>query len=130
MSEGERPAGSGAIARLYATERNPRRRRGLLAVAIVTGVVLATVHWSGLLVGGALVGLTQPTLRRAVLAGLGFGVVVVGVAAAQFAVAGTLGGVVGTWPLVAIGAVVPLVAGPLGATARGLFADAPPEEGS
>jgi hypothetical protein len=91
-------------------------------------VVLGTFHWAGLLVGGALVGLCQPTLRRALVAGLGFGVVVLAVVTLRLALAGTLGEVLGTWPLVGIGIAVALVAGPVGALARGLFGDAPLEQ--
>jgi len=125
-----RSADSSLFNRLYASQRDPRRRRGLAAAAVLVGLVLATVHWVGLFVGGALVGLSQPTLRRAVLAGLGFGAAALVVAAVGVVTAGTLGGVLGTWPLVAIGVAVPLLAGPLGATVRGLFADAPRREGA
>lgn len=134
MSDGGDRQGLGddgtALGRLYDAERDPRRRRTLTAVGLVVGLLLATVHWAGLFVGGALVGLAQPTLRRAVLAGLGFGVTAPVVAAVSVAVAGTLGGVLDTWPLVAIVVAVPLLTGPLGATVRGLFADAPSGDGS
>lgn len=113
-----------ALTRLYTVQCNPRQRRALTAAALVSGVGLATVHWSGLLVGGALVGLAQPTLRRGLVGGLGFGVAVVAVAALRFALAGTLVRVVGTWPLVGVGVAIPLVAGPLGAASRGLVPDA------
>lgn len=62
---------------------------GTLAVAVAVGVVLAWLHWLGLVVGGALVGVVSPTLRYAVAAAGGFGLVVFGV----FAL--TLGGSVG-----------------------------------
>ena len=42
-----------------------------LLVAVVLGLVLASVHWVGLVVGGALVGLVTASLRRALLAGRG-----------------------------------------------------------
>lgn len=113
-----------ALAGLYAAQCDPRRRRVLTVAALAVGLGFATLHWSGLLVGGALVGLAQPTLRRALLAGLGFGVAALVVAAVRFALAGTLAGVGGTWPLVAVGVAAALVAGPLGASARGLIPDA------
>jgi hypothetical protein len=121
---GEREPGETLRDRLYESERDPRRRRALTGGGLVVGLLLATVHWSGLFVGGALVGLAQPTLRRAVLAGLGFGVTALVVAAVSVAIAGTLEGVLGTWPLVAVGVVVPLAAGVVGALARGLLPDA------
>lgn len=120
-TEGEPPE---ALTRLYAVQRDPRGRRALTAVAFVVGLALATVHWGGLLVGGALVGLAQPTLGRALPAGLGFGIAALAVAAVRFALAGTLAEVAGTWPLVGVAVAVALVAAPLGATARGLLPDA------
>ncbi|MEF8851422.1 MAG: hypothetical protein V5A44_11775 [Haloarculaceae archaeon] len=113
-----------ALVGLYAVQCDPRRRRVLTAAALAAGLGFATLHWGGLLVGGALVGLAQPTLRRALLAGFGFGVAALVVAAVRFALAGTLAGVVGTWPLVAVGVAAALIAGPLGASARGLVPDA------
>ncbi|PSP80032.1 hypothetical protein BRC81_02210 [Halobacteriales archaeon QS_1_68_20] len=56
---------------------DPTRRRVALAVGAVLGLAAATVHWLGLVAGGALVGLTRRSLPRALLAGLGFGVLVV-----------------------------------------------------
>lgn len=128
MSDGAGKSGRGALARLYAVQRDSRTRRALTAAGLAAGLVLATVHWGGLLAGGAFVGLAQPTLKRGVLAGLGFGVAALVVAALRFALAGTLAGVVGTWPLVAVGVAVALVAGPLGASVRGLIPDAPSDD--
>ncbi|WP_247009994.1 hypothetical protein [Halorientalis litorea] len=64
------------------------RSKHLAALAMATGVGLlaARSHWAGLVLGGALVALVSPTLRRGVLAALGFG----GLVLAVFAV--TLGG--------------------------------------
>lgn len=47
-----------------------------VVVAVAVGLAAAWVHWSGLIVGGALVGLTARTLPRAVAGGFAFGVVV------------------------------------------------------
>jgi len=130
VTDTERPveqSSDGTLARLYDLQRDPRRRRLATAVALGLGLLLATVHWAGLLAGGALVGLSRPTLRRALAAGFGFGVLVLVVTAARFALAGTLGAVLATWPLVGVGVAIPLVAGPLGALARGLVRDAPLE---
>lgn len=54
--------------------RDPRRRTSLLLVGAVVGLLVASVHWFGLLVGGALVGIPARTTRRALATGLGFGV--------------------------------------------------------
>lgn len=48
-----------------------------LAGGSILGLVLASVHPLGLVVGGALVGLAAADLLRALLSGLGFGVLVV-----------------------------------------------------
>lgn len=117
----------GVLARLYAAQTTGRERWAIAVGATVVGLALAAVHWVGLLVGGALVGLCWPTLRRAVVAGLGFGVVVVAVAAARFALAGTLADVLATWPLVGVAVGMALAGGVLGATARGLLPDEPLE---
>ncbi len=73
---GSRSPGSSARARLAALRADGRRRTAALAVALVAGLALATVHWLGLVAAGALVGLTRRTLPRAAAAG-----VVVGLAA-------------------------------------------------
>jgi len=115
----------GVRARLSAAQTTPRQRWALTAAATALGLGLASLHWVGLLVGGALVGLCQPTLRRALVAGLGFGVVVLLVVAVQFALAGSLSAYLAMGPLLAVSVAAPLVAGPLGAAARGLVPDAP-----
>lgn len=68
--------GQRARERLERAREDPRDHRIALAAAVVVGLVLAWLHWFGLVLGGALVGLVSSTLERAVLAGLGFGVVV------------------------------------------------------
>ncbi|WP_436907034.1 hypothetical protein [Halosimplex marinum] len=122
-------ASAGIRARLYHAQTAPRERWGLTVTATALGLALATVHWAGLLVGGALVGFAQPTLRRALVAGLAFGVVVLLAAAVQFALAGSLDAYLAMGQLLAVSVAVPLVAGPLGAAARGLVPDAPADHG-
>lgn len=114
-----------AWGRLFDVQTTPSSRWALTVVATALGVALATLHWSGLLVGGALVGLCWPSLRRALVAGFGFAVVVLAVFGARFVLSGTLDQYLAMGPLLAVSVVVPLVAGPLGATARGLVPDAP-----
>jgi len=130
---GEESAGDGnadrrgrfsPVARLKTAQTRPRERWALTIAAAAVGLGLATVHWGGLVAGGALVGLCWPTFRRALVAGLAFGVVALAAFAGRLALAGTLGHYLGMGPLLAISVAVPLVAGPLGASARGLFPDA------
>jgi len=116
---------AGPLARIYDAQTDPRERWALTAVATALGLALASLHWGGLLVGGALVGCCWPTLRRALVAGLAFGVVVLLAVAVQFALAGSLDEYLAMGPLLAISVATPLVAGPLGAAVRGLAPDAP-----
>lgn len=60
--------------RVAAVRADATRRRIALVVGLVLGLALAWVHWFGLVAGGALVGLSRRSVPRAVLAGLGFGV--------------------------------------------------------
>lgn len=55
---------------------DPAGRRLALAVAVVVGLGAAWVHWLGLFLAGALVGVVSRDLPRAVAAGLGFGLLV------------------------------------------------------
>lgn len=61
---------------LGAVRTGDRGRRWLVtAGAVALGLVLATGHWMGLVLGGAFVGVLQRDLKRAVVAGLLFGLV-------------------------------------------------------
>jgi hypothetical protein len=71
-------AGSpGHFARLLAAVRTGGRGRRWLvtAGAVALGLVLATGHWMGLVLGGAFVGVLQRDLKRAVVGGFLFGLV-------------------------------------------------------
>ena len=59
---------------LTAVRGDPRRRAVALAVATVVGLAIAWVHWLGLFVAGALVGLVSRSVPRAVGWGLVVGV--------------------------------------------------------
>lgn len=59
---------------LTTVRTEPRKRYAALAVAVVLGLGAAWVHWLGLLLAGALVGVVSRTVPRAVAAGLGVGV--------------------------------------------------------
>ncbi|WP_159899506.1 hypothetical protein [Salinirussus salinus] len=64
---------------LAAVRTGDRGRRWLVtAGAVALGLVLATGHWMGLVLGGALVGVLQRDLKRAVGGGLLFGLVALG----------------------------------------------------
>ncbi|WP_224447048.1 hypothetical protein [Haloprofundus salilacus] len=78
-----------------------------LILATVVGVAATTVHWTGLLVGGALVGLLAASLSRAVVNGLTFGLVVLFAFAAWLLYEGALPVALQTgdiWALTAVAA--------------------------
>ncbi len=82
MSDGAEEGGDTQGRRLpvLAAVRTGTRGRRLLvtAGAVAFGLVLATGHWVGLLLGGAFVGVLQRDLKRAVVGGLLFGLVALG----------------------------------------------------
>lgn len=103
-----------------------RRGRGVevgLLVGVVVGVAVSTFHWSGLVLGGAIVGIVAPSLRRALLHGLYLGVAVLLAFAGALLLAGSLGKFLAMgqlfWASLAIGMGVPPVAA---LAARGLAA--------
>lgn len=61
---------------LGGVRESPLLRGVALVVAVVVGVAFAWLHWFGLFVGGAAVGLVSKTVPRAVVAGLAVGAVV------------------------------------------------------
>ncbi|WP_254838649.1 hypothetical protein [Natronomonas marina] len=66
-------------AALTAVRTDPRKRAVALVVAAVVGLAVAWVHWLGLFVAGALVGLVSRSLPRAVAWGLVVGALAVAV---------------------------------------------------
>jgi len=75
------------------------------------------------------VGLAWPTLRRALVAGLGFAALALVAAAAEFLLAGVLEKSLAMGQITYLAVAIPIVAGLLGASARGLFPDAPVDAG-
>lgn len=100
--------------------RNGDRAELLLLVAFVVGIALSTVHWAGLVVGGALVGLTAASLRRGLLYGLYFGGTVLLLFALSLALFGTFGRWAGLGQLTTLSVVLALGLPTLGAGLRGL----------
>lgn len=91
-----------------------------LVAGVVVGLVLSAVHPLGLFVGGVLVGLVAASLRRALLSGLGFGLLVVTTWGAVLAVSGALGRVTAMGELAGLGVLIALLAPALGSLARGI----------
>lgn len=115
----------GVMSGVYALQRDDRRRWVGTAIAAAIGLALASVHWSGLLLGGALVGWCWPTLGRGLLAGLTFGLVALLTFGIFLRGAGTLDTALGMAPITYVTVAIPLVLGTLGGLSRGLAPNAP-----
>lgn len=85
------------------------------------GIALAWVHWSGFLLGGALVGLLAWNVRRAVLAGVAVGVLGWTVFAGWVLLNGALGVYVTAGQPLAVSLLIAPALGGIGGLARGLF---------
>ena len=101
-----------------ATARNRLRTGDLaepaMAVAFLVGLALAPFHWAGVVVGGVLLGLTAPTVRRALVLGLTYGLTVVTLFAGWLLLQGAFGKVAAMGQLamvtVAFGLLLPALA--------------------
>lgn len=91
-----------------------------LVVAVVVGLVAASLHWVGLVVGGAAVGLVTTSLKRALLAGLGFGTLAVLVWLGSLALAGALGEVLAMGLFAWLGMAIGIAGSVLGSLLRGV----------
>lgn len=60
--------------RIETIRGDDRRRRIAFAGALFVGLGLTWIHWTGLVIAGALLGVTRQRLLTALMAGLGFGV--------------------------------------------------------
>lgn len=96
-----------------AVSRSGRRELGRspLVVVLVVAVSLPVVwwHWIGLPIGGLLLGISAPSLRRAIAYGFGFGGVVLVAFGARLWTNGTLTAVIATGELVGLSALLGLV---------------------
>jgi len=105
---------------LEAMRETPRYRSLVIAIAAVIGLLLGSVHWLGLLVGGALVGAPAKTTRRALVFGAGFGVLAWAVFAASQFQAG-VGPYENAVSLLGLSVAIPVVLGVVGASVRELL---------
>ena len=86
---------------------DPQVHAVAILAAIVIGLFAAWLHWFGLVLGGAFIGLVSATLPRALLGAAGFGLLVLVVFA--LSVWGSIGAVLGMTPVVYL-----VVAGAIG----------------
>jgi hypothetical protein len=75
-AQDERPGNEWTPSWLADLRANDDRRHAALVAVALVGLGAAMVHWAGLFVAGALVGLASKTFRRAPVAGLAVGVLV------------------------------------------------------
>lgn len=83
------------------------------------GIFLSTIHWLGLLVGGSVLGLLAPSLRRGILYGAVFGVTVWLVFVLSLGWAGVVPSMDGI-QVFGLSLVIPVVLGAVGGTAHEL----------
>ena len=107
-----------ARTRLEALRSDPRRRLAVVLGGVLIGLGLGSVHWLGLVLGGALVALPARSIPRGVAHGLGLGVLGLLVFVVQLALQGALGPTLSTGFVGAIGLAVGLGAPLLGALVR------------
>ncbi len=101
--------------------RHGRSGEVILILAVVVGLAVSTRHWVGLVLGGALVGLVAPSMRRAFVLGLYYGFIVLGAFAIALALAGGLAKYLAMGQVFVLSLALAVGLAPLGALAsRGL----------
>lgn len=100
-----------------ATFRESDRAELALAAAYLVGLVATALHPAGLVIAGALLGLLAPSLRRAVVHGLSFGLAVLVAWALVLLWFGTLGAVATATPLIYVAVAAAFALPTLGALA-------------
>lgn len=111
-------AGAAGRGGLRSRLREGQRAEPLLLVAFVVGLALAAVHWVGLAVGGALVGLLAPTFARALWHGLHLGIAALVAFVAYLALFGALPAFLASGELAALTVAVALAVPTLAASVR------------
>lgn len=103
------------------TVRETRRYRAIaIGTGVVVGLVVANVHWGGIVIGGMLVGIASRDLPRAVLAGVGFGLLVLGLWVLLLWNASALGRTVEMGEFVLLPVVMAIGLAVLGSVVRGV----------
>ena len=108
------------LAERLAWLRTGPRAELVSAVVFLLALPLGAVHWSGLVVGGALVGFVSPSLRRALMTGLFLGMVSLAGFAGWLWLSGVLSKALATGQVFVLTAAITLGFPILGASVRGL----------
>lgn len=111
---------SGSQGRIASIRAGGATHHALQVGGAVIGIAVATVHWSGFLLGGVLVGVLATSVRRAVLAGIGVGVFGWVTFAVLLAVQGGLGTYLDAGRPMLLSLVIPPLLGGVGGLARGV----------
>jgi len=100
--------------------REGPRADQVTVLAFVLGTALGAVHWIGLFVGGALVGIVAPSFTRAIQHGFYLGVLVLGLFVGSLWLYGSLSTYLALGQVLYLNLATTLLLPPLGATLRGL----------
>lgn len=111
---------SGQETRLASVRTDARRRSLATLVGVLLGLGLSTVHWLGLVAGGALTALPQQSVRRGVAAGLGFGLLAWAVFLGELWVGGVASLYLQMGQVAVVTVAVAVACGLLGGLVRGL----------
>lgn len=106
--------------RLTAVRSDPRQRRIVVAAGVLLGLGLGSLHWFGLVIGGAVVALPARTVPRGLGYGLALGVSQLLVFAGLLAWQGALGPALSTGMVGGITVVIGLAVPLLGSLVRGI----------
>lgn len=111
-----------SVARSWLTEvrADGRARFAAVLAGVALGLAVAWVHWSGLVLGGALVGLVSKNVKRGLLAGLAFGLFAWAVFAALIGSNGGLMAYLEMGRITAVSVAIPVVGSLLGSLVRGV----------
>lgn len=96
-------------------------RWAAMVAAIGIGLVVSSIHWAGLFLGGALVGLAATTRKRALLSGLGFGILVWIVFALSIFASGDFEQYLAMGQILVVSVAIPVVAATFAALVRWLI---------
>ena len=120
MRPTERSARAEVEERLTALRDRDRRRTLVVLGGVLLGLGLGSIHWLGLVLGGALVAMPARTVPRGLAHGLGLGVLGLAVFAGLLWTQGALAAALATGTIGAVSVGVGLGAPLLGAFVRGL----------
>ena len=88
--------------------------------ALTLGLGASAIHWSGILLGGILIGLLAPSTARGIVYGAAFGLFIVAVSLGRLGLAGTMPPIESV-QIVGVSAAIPVILGAVGGSAHELW---------